>query len=294
MKDPYAPQQRMTVIRTDRPIMQTLVFGFFFILLIWWVAGPYLAGLVYPDDPADETPLNALAFLASTCILWIAVALALRYFQGRRWMEFILPLRVAIRDFRLVVYWVGALMLFVVLFFQNPSSVEGVTVKPLGQWVVLVPFIAIACFIQTSGEEMFFRGFLQSTIAAMHKSPLIWAVLPSIAFGFIHFGNGSTLPENIQIVIYTGVFGLAAADLTARTGTLGAAMGFHFVHNLTIFTLTGSEGAPAWSLALWLIPAPDYSGIPAGALPVILVIQTLFNLFTLWLFWLAARIAIRA
>ena len=38
------------------------------------------------------------------------------------------------------------------------------------------------------------------------------------------------------------VFGLLAADLTARTGSLGAAIGFHFGTNFSALFLTGLYG----------------------------------------------------
>ena len=91
-------------------------------------------------------------------------------------------------------------------------------------------------------------------------------------------------------MIWATALGLACADLTARTGNIGAAIGLHIANNLFAFVVSGVQGWPSSGLALLLFPyedpfAYDYS------------LEALFEIITMCLsvhvMWLAARIAIK-
>ena len=49
------------------------------------------------------------------------------------------------------------------------------------------------------------------------------------------------------------LFGLFAADLTAATGSIGAAWGFHFVNNVVALAVLATDGTIT-GLALYLTP----------------------------------------
>ena len=114
-----------------------------------------------------------------------------------------------------------------------------------GTWLRWLPIALPLLFIQIAAEELVFRGYLQQQLAARFRSRVIWMWIPSVLFaaGHINPEAGGNLP---LVLLSTLTFALVAADLTERTGTLGAAMGFHFANNfLGLFivsiadTLTG-------------------------------------------------------
>ena len=57
-------------------------------------------------------------------------------------------------------------------------------------------------------------------------------VLPSVMFGALHFWNGNGAAEGVLWAIWATALGIACADLTARTGNLGAAIGLHMANNV--------------------------------------------------------------
>lgn len=126
----------------------------------------------------------------------------------------------------------------------------------LSLWLMALPLSLIGLFIQTGAEELLFRGYLQQQLAARFRSPVIWCLFPSLLFGFVHYDE--TLPaQTIALVIAaTGVFGLAAADLTARTGSIGAAWGFHFANNIAALTLVSLQGSLN-AISLYVTPYTD-------------------------------------
>lgn len=297
MNGPYAAQARMSELTEAQSRTEVLVTGLFLIEMAWWIGGSIVFNVVYSGLLGEGSAAEAIASLLGTLVMWVAVGLTMRYMQGRRWLELVLPVDVSFNDFFAVLRWMGGLMLAMTLLSVLPFVSEASAVRPLWQWLIILPFALVATFVQTSGEEVYFRGFLQSTLAARFRSPLVWAVLPAIAFGLSHVFNADTPTEAIQIVVYTGIFGFFAADLTARTGTLGAAMGFHFAHNAVIFCVYGFEEALEAPLALWLFAEPEAYGAADDAAPVfdpVMVIDTVFLLAELSLLWLAARVGIRA
>ena len=122
-----------------------------------------------------------------------------------------------------------------------------------GLWLSLLPLTLFFLLIQVSAEELLFRGYLQSQLAArgLHKS--IWILLPSVLFGLLHYDPTVMGEAAPWIVIWTIGFGILAADLTARSGTLGPAIAFHFAVNFMAVTLIGF-GDYLGGLTLYIYP----------------------------------------
>jgi len=102
---------------------------------------------------------------------------------------------------------------------------------PLSQWLGLLPLSLAFLLIQVSAEELVFRGYLQSQLAALGLHRIVWIVVPSAIFGLLHYDPAVMGAAAPWMVLSTTLFGVIAADLTARSGTLGPAIAFHFVWN---------------------------------------------------------------
>ena len=55
---------------------------------------------------------------------------------------------------------------------------------PLSQWLGLLPLTLAFLLIQVSAEELVFRGYLQSQLAALGLHRLVWLVIPSAILAF--------------------------------------------------------------------------------------------------------------
>jgi hypothetical protein len=113
---------------------------------------------------------------------------------------------------------------------------------PLGQWFVWLLPVAAATLVQTSAEEIVFRGYLMQTLAARFRNPLVWALIPFVLFVLIHFDIGSSAAVNFLGMGFAALFAAISALLVWRTGNLGAAMGLHFLNNYLAFSLLGNDG----------------------------------------------------
>lgn len=159
--------------------------------------------------------------------------------RGRLWRHFALAAAICA-----VIYAIGALL---------PSGAVPERNLPFGLWASFLPLALVAVLIQTGAEELLFRGYIQSQLAARFASPLVWMVIPSALFAVLHyqpefFGDGAWM-----VVCAVFVFAMLAADLTAHTGTIGAAWGFHFANNCGALLIVGIEG-PLSGLALFVLP----------------------------------------
>lgn len=198
-------------------------------------AGDTLASLV-----EARTPGATLLLLATFAGMALGVMVAARFLHGRRPGTLIGPASRALRDFVTAVTVVGAVYAVAVLVWAwRYDSLPGLD---LGTWLPLLPLAVAGLLIQTGAEEMLFRGYLVQQLAARFRSPLIWALLPGVVFGLLHF-DPVTAGGNAWLAVGAATaFGLVATDLTVVTGSLGAAWGFHFANNALAVLLLATKG----------------------------------------------------
>jgi len=198
---------------------------------------------VLPPDQVNhftdtKTPEGALFLLYSFFALILGVWVALWIFQ-KRGLRSVLGLETT------PCFTVGASVafaLFAVDVFLMPGQVSLTPNLAPGFWVRLLPLIVVGVLIQTFAEELIFRGYFVQCLAARFRSPWIWALLPSAAFGLGHYDPGLMGDMAWLYALSTAFFGLVAVDLTARTGNLGAAWGLHFTNNFIAFGVVAAEG----------------------------------------------------
>ncbi|MDH3262975.1 MAG: CPBP family intramembrane metalloprotease [Paracoccaceae bacterium] len=123
---------------------------------------------------------------------------------------------------------------------------------PWEAWMRWLPYALPLILLQVTAEEALFRGYLQQQLAARFAARWVWMVVPSALFASLHWNP--TAGDAVWLVIGTTfLFALIVADLTARTGSLGAAVGLHFVNNaygMLVISISGS----LTGLAKWVTP----------------------------------------
>ena len=193
-------------------------------------------------------PAGLLVLLGSFAFMALGAWAAARWVHGRRLSEMFGPLGASFRDFAFAGGTVLALNLLVVIWYAATEPL--VPGLPLRTWLTLLPLALALLGVQTLAEELLFRGYMQGQLMARFASPLVWMALPALAFGLLHYDPVGAGSNAWAVVATTFVFGLAAADLTALTGRLGAAWGFHFANNLiAILVIAVEDGLPALALA---------------------------------------------
>ncbi|MEM1235811.1 MAG: CPBP family intramembrane glutamic endopeptidase [Pseudomonadota bacterium] len=131
---------------------------------------------------------------------------------------------------------------------------------PFSTWLLYLPFALPLILLQTGAEELVFRGYLLQQFGARFgvAARAAWMIIPSLIFAAAHTDPASQGGNWWAVVAITFAFAMVASDITARTGSLGAAWGLHFINNcqaILIFSLAG----PLSGLSLGSV------GIPASA-----------------------------
>jgi len=232
-----------------------------------------------------STPGAVLAELYFFIFYIAALAIAGRAVHARDLSSFIGNWSLARYQFgRVCLYLAGLQIAMSVLIPGDPDLVPALNMA-FATWLGYLPLAIPALLVQTSAEELVFRGYMQSQLAARFANPRIWIMVPSLAFGLLHYDPVINGDNAWPVVLWATLFGVAAADLTARTGTIGAALALHFVNNFFAIFLVAPSGYFD-GLALYTFPFTlDDMGMVWVWAPV--------NLMVLFVSWLTARLALR-
>lgn len=280
-----------------RPELWRLIFGLSVILVALVVLGQMFANTVaavaeiFGADPQHmlatdgKTPSGVLVILFGYGLIVPSVAAVLGLLHDRSMGTLFGPWRSLTGQFVVVLLALVALNVVIELLPPWGYGADLVGNLRFAPWIALLPLSLLAIFVQTSAEEILFRGYIQQQLAARFSSPLIWMVVPSVLFGLLHYDTASQGENALYISVWAVLFGLAAADLTARSGTLGPAIALHFVNNaMALLFVSLPDGWHGLSLYVTPFSAADTEVVRAWLW---------VDLGFLCTSWLAARLAIR-
>jgi membrane protease YdiL (CAAX protease family) len=196
-----------------------------------------LVGLL-SEIATGSSPRGLVILLASFAPLLLGTIFVARWWHGRAAGSLFGPN--VLRDLRAVLPWllIVSLLCTTLALFDGDvgrSTRLGTSLRWIG---LALPLLAV----QITAEEVLFRGYLLAQLGARWRSPWMWMVLPSALFGALHYDPGSFGPNAIWLALWAFAFGCFAADLTARTGNIGAALALHLVNNFTSMFIVGFYG----------------------------------------------------
>lgn len=264
------------------PLFLALSFGYAALLPLLF--GPETWAQVQTGVGRASTPAGVLINLLTFGLLIVALAVVVRIVHRRDLWTLIGPVPLAMRQFGRAL---GAMVLLygAVALIPMPESVAPTPNVGVGTWAAFLLPALVALFLQVFAEELIFRGYLQSQLAARFASPVIWLAVPSVAFALLHFDAANYGGNAWIVVLWAAGFGIVAGDLTARFGTLGPATALHFINNFSAILIAAPDGMFD-GLALYSYPfALDDTAAITAMMPV--------DLLVLFCGWLAIRLSLR-
>ncbi len=293
-EDPYLPHENL--VAPARPYSQLwrLIAGLTLAAAVAIALGRFgqefvsvvSPGLLSTDDfELGNSPASLLVLLFSFGFVIIGVMIAARVVQKRDPMGLIGPLALTARQF----WQVARLLLIIaVAVLMLPPYDMGVSLHRNLEpriWLYLLPMSLLAVLVQTSAEEILFRGYIQQSLAARFKSQFVWMGLPALVFALGHYLPAEAGENAVLIAVWSGVFGLVTADLTARAGTLGPAIAVHLFNNVVALLIVALPDSLS-GLALFTVPFSMSD--PEGLREWLAV-----DFAMMMIAWLAARVVIR-
>ncbi|QGF24831.1 CPBP family intramembrane glutamic endopeptidase [Raineyella fluvialis] len=101
-----------------------------------------------------------------------------------------------------------------------------------GFWAFMAVVLATT-WVQATGEEYFFRGYLMQALGSLTPTPWFGVLTSAVVFAVMH---GS---QNVPLFLNRLAFGLVAALLVWRTGGLEAGIAGHVVNNISAYVWAG-------------------------------------------------------
>ncbi len=124
--------------------------------------------------------------------------------------------------------------------------------------------------IQTTSEELFFRGWLQQWLDNGKKGQWSVSLLGGFFFAIPHMANPEVAGNDLYLpIISYGAVGFMLAWVTFRDKTLELAIGAHFANNLLAGVLASSKDSALPSASLFT--TPEIAWAPAAVVSVIMI-----------------------
>ncbi|MEZ0397342.1 MAG: CPBP family intramembrane glutamic endopeptidase [Anaerolineales bacterium] len=242
------------------------------ILIFWQFLGAIplallLGWYLLDGDPAtdlgaygptgDETSIFVASMLASVFFL-AGIFLAVRYIHARPLRTLITPAPAP--DWRRAGQ--GFLVWFVIVALL--SLAEALLYPGRYVWTLdlrrFVPFVFLALIlipIQTSAEELFFRGYLLQWAGLRLRNIWLLSAFSGLVFGAMHTPNPEFQFNPLLLSIYYFLMGAVPAYVTLRDGRLELALGFHAANNLFAALFANYEVTVMPSPSLFTIQTQD-------------------------------------
>ena len=223
----------------------------------------------------SHDPTAVLVMLLSFAGIWVGVFAALTWLHGQRFSTiFAPPGRHRIIDFLkgAAIMPVSILLLIAISGGAGMGMGDPQPLMPLETWLIWVGPILVLVFFQATAEELIFRGYFVQQLAVRSRYALVWAVIPSVLFGMLHYGDRPD-GSDIYYIGVTAVMGLIFCTLVWRSGSLWPAIGLHVVTNAYALTIVTVDGSLVGT-QLWVFQKADFVSalqMQLGILVVILI-----------------------
>jgi membrane protease YdiL (CAAX protease family) len=245
----------------------TYTLGTLLIVMAWLfvggIASVALALLVSPGTPSDRLgSLTGAGGLAVSLVgfvpLLLATPLVVRWVQQRPWLTLVTghpPIR-----WRRVLVGAAWWALLVLL----ASGVDALVHRDAYSWTYdparFWPALAVAVVLiplQTTAEELFFRGWLVQWLSTGLHRALLVAAADGLIFAVPHLANPEAAGAQWYAWLVWWIYGAGWAWASLRDGSIELAVGAHAANNLVGVVLVAYSASVLPTDALWTTSALD-------------------------------------
>lgn len=273
---------------TTRPRLWRWILGTLFIVTTWQVLGLALTfllasffdldvELLFSTADEDLAAIRALSawssaatILISFLPLFIATLLAYRIFLKKN----IKSLLTSRDKYSYKRTWIGfaSLALISIAFGSLDLIFNWDSYTFSFKASAFLPYLLIAFTllpIQTTAEELFFRGWIQGWLDNGKRRQWSISILSGAIFSLPHLANPEVAGNELLFpIISYGATGFMLAWVTYRDKSLELAIGAHFANNLLAALLVSSQDSALPSVSLFSVPEVAWG--PAALFSVII------------------------
>ena len=273
------------VDRTDeRPKLWRWILGTFLILITWFILGAILTAVIAALFDLDLLVLTgtddeslaivrgyepwqaASAVLVSFLPLLVAPIILHRFLLRRPLRELFTR---STRNFSQEVLRGAAVMSLLLLLLGLPDFIlNNSTYSWSFDATRFLPYLLIAFTlipIQTTPEEVFYRGWIQLRLENGKRSIWIISIVGGALFALPHLGNPEVSGNLLLPVIGYGSTGFMLTWVTMRDQSMGLAVGAHAANNILAGLLVSSADSALPAASIWVTPEIQWGSAALGS-----------------------------
>lgn len=268
----------------DRPKLWRWILGTFLILITWFILGAILTAVIAALFDLDLLALTgtddeslaivrgyepwqaASAVLVSFLPLLIAPIILHRFLLRRPLRELFTR---STRNFSQEVLRGAAVMSLLLLLLGLPDFIlNNSTYSWSFDATRFLPYLLIAFTlipIQTTAEEVFYRGWIQLRLENGKRSIWIISIVGGALFALPHLGNPEVSGNLLLPVIGYGSTGFMLTWVTMRDQSMGLAVGAHAANNILAGLLVSSADSALPAASIWVTPEIQWGSAALGS-----------------------------
>ncbi len=234
-----------------------------FILFIWQVIGAIPYAFIYLLHLTDNQIVTFIALNFSFLCLFGGILLSVRLIHHRRLTSLITgSKKISFKH----IFAAGLLWSVIVIFITiidaliHPGSYQ--LTLDWKTWLVFLPFAVVLTPIQTTSEELLFRGYFLQGLSYLTKRKWILSIISGVIFAIPHFLNPEMAQGFVLLAAYYFIFGFILTWITLKSNQLEFAIGVHAANNLTTVLFANYTG----------------SALPSPSIFTASIVDPLFNL----------------
>jgi len=275
---PPQTERYLDLARQGRNAWWRYALGVFTIAFFWLVLG-YVPYLLLVGAGVRDQLLEYLAVNFSIFMMLAGLVLTVKVIHRRPLLSLVTPeTRVAWRRIgQAAVAWCAIAAVIVVIEHALYAERYYLSFNPERFFLFLV-LVLILTPIQTTTEELVFRGYALQGFGLLTRRPALVAVASSVVFTVPHLLNPE-VDQHGALIMAANYFaiGMLLATITLRDGRLELAIGLHAVNNVFLALVANYEGSALTTESIFTARELD----PVYAL-VTLIIGAL--IFHWWIF----------
>ncbi len=188
--------------------------------------------------------ISYIAFNLGHAIMVVVLFLVIRYVHGREFLSLITPQdrirwrRVA-GSFGL---WFGLSAVTTLVDYLIYPSTYKLTLDPV-RFLIFVPIALVLTPLQTTGEELFFRGYVMQGLGLFTRNTFILATSVGVLFMAPHLLNPEVVSGFAPMAVYYFGVGFFLALVTLKSNSLEYALGIHAATCLFSALVTNYENS---------------------------------------------------
>ena len=234
-----------------------------------------VAGILQALPPNTTLVLMLFPF----ALVAVLVLVLIRYLHNISIREFITA-RDKIDWKRIGFAFTGIVLLnslfFIISYYTNPSDFQWNFDPQAFATLFLIAIVLVP--LQTSAEELFFRGYLMQGFGQIFKNRIFPLLITSLLFGFMHFGNPEIDKLGPLLIVSYVSMGFFFGIITLMDEGLELALGYHAGNNLLISLLVTSDWTAFQTHSLFLdVSEPDVYMLAFMQLPMLIILLLLFS-----------------